>query len=184
MRAQIRNKISPLQLENFTVYDTPCVPPVDPRNLRDCCGSFATGVTVVTTRTVDGDHGMTVSAFMSVSLDPPLICVSLNAQSKMLDKIRQSRRFAVNILRQGTDRLALHFAGQTDRSLTNLFREQHGVPLLRDAAAVLVADVEQEFETGDHVMLLGHVKHLERDFSAAPLVYHSGQFSALAISGG
>ena len=55
--------------------DTATMDRIDPRALRDCCGSFATGVTVITTRTQDGDHGMTVSAFMSVSLDPPLISV-------------------------------------------------------------------------------------------------------------
>ncbi|MES0864948.1 flavin reductase family protein [Ruegeria sp. SCPT10] len=165
------------------MYDTSTADTIDPHALRDCCGSFATGVTVVTTRTLDGDYGMTVSAFMSVSLDPPLICVSLSKQSKMLSKINTSRRFAVNILRHGMDRHALHFAGQTDNALTDLFKEQHGLPLLRDAAAVLVADLAQQVEAGDHVLFLGYVRHLERDPSAAPLVYHSGTFGSLDVSG-
>ena len=163
-----------------SVYDEIPISPIDPRALRDACGSFATGVTVVTTRTREGDHGMTVSAFMSVSLDPPLICVSLGRRSKMAGKMRDSRRFAVNILEEKMQALALHFAGRPDEKLTDLFEERRGLPVLRDAAALLVADVVEEIEAGDHILLLGQVRYLERDPEAAPLVYHVGQFGGLA----
>lgn len=153
---------------------------IDPRDLRECCGRFATGVTVITTRTDEGDHGTTVSAFMSVSLDPPLISISLNRRSKILGKVQTSRRFAVNILSQHMRPHALHFAGRPDETLTGLFLENQGLPVLQDAAAVIVADVVQEVEAGDHVVLLGHVRHLERDPAAAPLLYHAGQFGSLA----
>lgn len=153
---------------------------IDPRALRDCCGSFATGVTVITTRTPEGDHGMTVSAFMSVSLDPPLISVSLGGQSRMLEKIRKSGRYVVNILAQHMRPHAMHFAGQTNEALTDLFEEHHNLPILRDAAAVIVCDVAQEIEAGDHVLFLGHVRHLDRNPAAAPLLYHAGQFGSLS----
>ena len=161
------------------MYDDISSNPVDPRALRDACGSFATGVTVVTTRTSDGDHGMTVSAFMSVSLDPPLICVSLDRRSKMVGKMRDSRRYAVNILEQNMRCHALHFAGRRDDKLTDLFEERHGMPVLRDAAALLVADVVKEIEAGDHLLLLGQVRHLDRNPDAAPLLYHAGRFGGL-----
>jgi flavin reductase (DIM6/NTAB) family NADH-FMN oxidoreductase RutF len=160
--------------------DTAVIDTIDPRALRDCCGRFATGVTVVTTRTPEGDHGMTVSAFMSVSLEPPLISISLNRQSKMLGKVEQSHRFAVSILSEGMRPHALHFAGRSDETLTDLFLERHGLPVLHDAAAVIVADVVQQVEAGDHVILLGHVRHLDRAPAAAPLLYHAGQFGSLA----
>ena len=70
----------------------------DARAMRDACGSFATGVTVISTSTPEGDHGMTANAFMSVSLDPPLISISLDRKSRMLDRIRSSGRYAVNVL--------------------------------------------------------------------------------------
>ncbi|MCC9620471.1 flavin reductase family protein [Thalassospira sp. MA62] len=152
---------------------------ITPRDLRDCCGSFATGVTVVTTRTPQGDHGMTVSAFMSVSLDPPLISVSLGGQSRMLEKIRKSGRYVVNILAEHMRPHAMHFAGRTDETLTDLFDEHDDLPTLRDAAAVIVCDVVQEIEAGDHVLFLGHVRHLDRTPSAAPLLYHAGKFGIL-----
>ena len=160
--------------------DNTLLPPIDPRELRDCCGSFATGVTVITTRTPEGNHGMTVSAFMSVSLDPPLISVSLSRQSKMLEKVRKSGRYAVNILAQHMQPHAMHFAGRTDETLTDLFEERHDLPILRDVAAVIVCDVAQEVEAGDHVLFLGQVRHLDRSPSAAPLLYHAGQFGSLA----
>ena len=161
------------------MYDEIPMNSIDTRALRDACGSFATGVTVVTTRTRDGNHGMTVSAFMSVSLDPPLICVSLDRRSKMVSKMRDSRRYAVNILGQNMRSHALHFAGRSDGELTDLFEERYGMPVLRNTAALLLADVVEEIEAGDHILLLGQVRYLERDPEAAPLVYHVGQFGGL-----
>ncbi|MPT48544.1 MAG: flavin reductase [Sphingobium sp.] len=154
---------------------------IDGRSLRDCCGRFATGVTVITTRTPEGDHGMTVSAFMSVSLTPPLICISVNSRSRLLPKVLVSGRYAVNILSDTMHDHALHFAGRPNEALTNLFREQHGLPVLRAAAAILVADIVQQVEAGDHVLLVGHVRYLDSDPAAKPLVYHAGQFRGLLL---
>lgn len=160
--------------------DTAPLSAIDPRALRDCCGRFATGVTVITTRTAAGDHGMTASAFMSVSLDPPLICVSLDRRSRMLGKLRESLRFAVNILSQAMQPQAIHFAGRPDPTLTNPFTDAHGLPVLAGACALIIADVAQQVEAGDHVLLLGHVRHLRHDPAAAPLLYHAGRFGAFA----
>ncbi|WP_346893326.1 flavin reductase family protein [uncultured Roseibium sp.] len=152
---------------------------IDPRAMRDCCGRFATGVTVITTRTPEGTQGMTASAFMSVSLDPPLIAISIDRQSRTLGKILEAGCYAVNILSRDMQPHALHFAGRTDDTLTNLFQERHGMPTLHGAAAILVADVVHQVEAGDHVLLLGHIRHLDHDPAAAPLVYHAGQFDSL-----
>ncbi|MCA1298595.1 flavin reductase family protein [Stappia indica] len=153
---------------------------IDPRALRDCCGRFATGVTVITTRTSEGDHGMTVSAFMSVSLDPPMVSICLDRRSKMLGKLRKSGRYAVNILSQRLHPYALHFAGRPDATLPDVFLERHGLPVLRGAAALIVADVVQQVEAGDHVLFLGHVRHLDHDQEAAPLLFHAGQFGSFS----
>lgn len=152
---------------------------IDPRVLRDCCGRFATGVTVVTTRTDEGDHGMTASAFMSVSLDPPLVCISVKNTSKMLAKVKSSGKYAVSILTGAMDRHALHFAGRPDAQLTNLFEERSGLPVLRGAVAVIVTDLVQQVEAGDHVLLIGHVRNLEFDRNGEPLLYHAGRFGSL-----
>lgn len=153
--------------------------PIDPRALRDCCGKFATGVTVITTRTPEGDHGMTVSAFMSVSLDPPLICISVDQRSKMLAKVQDSGKYAVSILSEDMQKHALHFAGRFDESLKDLFQEQDGLPVLRNASAVLLADLAQQIETGDHVLLVGHVRYVDYSPGTKPLLYHAGQFRSI-----
>lgn len=154
--------------------------PIDPRSLRDCCGSFATGVTVITTRTEEGDHGMTANAFMSVSLDPPLVSISLDRGTKMLDKIRASGAYAVSILAQDMHPHAMHFAGRPDASLEDLLEERGGMPVLRGAAAHIVAEVAQEVEAGDHILFIGLVVDLDRNAQAQPLLFHSGKFGRLA----
>lgn len=159
---------------------TTTIPDIDPKALRDCCGRFATGVTVVTTRTPEGDHGMTISAFMSVSLSPPLVCISVRCGARMLPHLRASGRYAVNILAENMRAHALHFAGRPDAALSILFEDRHGLPVLRGAAAVLVTDVVQTVEAGDHVLLIGEVRHFEHRPVARPLLHHAGQFGTVS----
>src|SRR5262245_472400 len=90
---------------------------IDPRQFRDACSRFGTGVTVVSTHSEGADHGMTANAFMSISLDPPLIAISIGAKAKMLNKIRVAGRFAVSILAHGTEQTAWHFAGRPNEEL-------------------------------------------------------------------
>src|SRR5699024_12434263 len=86
---------------------------MDDREFRNAMGKFATGVTVITTE-VDGEpHGMTANAFMSVSLHPKLIMISIDNRANMLDKIKEANKFAVNILADHQKDLSMHFAGQT-----------------------------------------------------------------------
>lgn len=153
---------------------------IDARLLRDACGAFATGVTVISTRTADGDHGMTANAFMSVSLDPPLISISLDRKCKMLARVREAGRYAVNILSSEMQPVALHFAGKCDPAFTEIFEERHGFPVLAGASAFLLTEVVQEVEAGDHSLFIGRVRHLERDPEAAPLLFCGGRFGALA----
>lgn len=155
------------------------LPDIDPNALRECCSRFATGVTVVTTRTPEGDHGMTISAFMSVSLDPALVCISVGCGARMLPKLRASGRYAVSILTEDMRTHALHFAGRSDAALSDLFEDRHGLPILRGAAAVLVTEVVQTVEAGDHIMLIGKVRHVEHTPVSGPLLHHAGQFGGV-----
>lgn len=85
---------------------------IDPRELRQCLGHFTTGVTVITCNGEDGEpHGATVNAFTAVSLDPPLVLVSLDRRSRLCGLI-DSRPFTVNVLESHQKDLALHFAGK------------------------------------------------------------------------
>src|SRR5437879_3994210 len=86
-------------------------PAVDPTEFRRVMGMFATGVTVVTVEVGGEAHGMTANAVMSVSLDPPLVCVSVNRRARMDGFLQRAGGFAVNILAQDQQALSQYFSG-------------------------------------------------------------------------
>lgn len=135
---------------------------IDARALRDACGRFATGVTVITTLDAEGPHGMTANAFMSLSLDPPLIAISLDNNSRMLGKVRGAGAYAVNILAHGMEPVALHFAGRHDPALSRVLEIREGLPVLPGAAVQLIADVVNEVPAGDHTLFIGVVRAILR----------------------
>lgn len=152
---------------------------IDPRALRTACGRFATGVTVLTTDTKDGGHGMTANAFMSVSLEPPLLTISLAKGARMLDLVRQSGRYAVNILSHEMEPLAMHFAGRHNDDFAEVLEKRDGYWVVPGCSAVFLTEVVQEIEVGDHVLFIGQVTDFEENSDTAPLVFCAGLFHAL-----
>jgi flavin reductase (DIM6/NTAB) family NADH-FMN oxidoreductase RutF len=153
---------------------------IDPRQLRDACGQFGTGVTVITTHCEDHDHGMTANAFMSVSLEPPLVAVSIAEKAKMLACIQKSGRFAVSVLAEGMEKLAWHFAGKPDPDLRDFFERRQGLPVIAKAAATFVTEVADEILAGDHTIFVGHVREMAYDPARKPLLFFRGRFGGLA----
>jgi len=152
---------------------------IDPRQFRDACGRFGTGVTVVSTHSEGADHGMTANAFMSISVDPPLIAISIAANAKMLNKIRAAGRFAVSILAHGTEQTAWHFAGRPNEKLGDPFDRKDGLPVIRGAVACFTTDVVNEVIAGDHMIFIGRVKALNFDGECKPLLFFQGKFGGL-----
>jgi flavin reductase (DIM6/NTAB) family NADH-FMN oxidoreductase RutF len=151
---------------------------IDPREFRNCCGRFATGITVVTTQVNGTIHGMTANGFMSVSLHPPLIAVSLGHQTRLHQLLQQTMRYGVSILRESQLNLSNHFAGRPDDTLEIPFIQQAGMSLLDGALAHVVARVVDAHEAGDHTLYIGHVEYLNyRD--GRPLVYYAGGYNQL-----
>lgn len=166
-------------IRNHSGYPGLPVEAISPVTFRNACGMFGTGVTVITTRSDGADHGMTANAFMSISLTPPLVAVSVANTAKMLAHIRRSGRFAVSILEEGREALALHFAGRPDRSIGEPFYDFDDLPGVKDACTVLATDVEQEVTAGDHVIFVGRVSRLHVEPDKAPLIFHKGKFGKL-----
>jgi flavin reductase (DIM6/NTAB) family NADH-FMN oxidoreductase RutF len=158
------------------------LPAIDPKELRRACGAFATGVTVITARDAAGDHGMTANAFMSVSLDPPLIVVSVNRKARLLPKIEAAGRFGVSILAEHMEPVAWHFAGKPKPELTDLFQDFHGLPVIRAAVAHFAVRLHQAVDGGDHMLFIGAVEGLARS-EGRPLIFHEGRFGALPRPG-
>lgn len=152
---------------------------MDDRQFRTAMGKFATGVTVIATD-VDGDvHGMTANAFMSVSLDPKLVVVSIGEKARILEKIKQSKTFSVNILAANQQELSMIFAGQLKEHREVEFDRLDGKPVLNGAVAQIACEVSAEHLEGDHTLFIGRVTdiHLE---DAEPLIFYSGKYRALA----
>lgn len=158
---------------------TTMAPALDTREFRNACGGFSTGVTVISTRSGESDHAMTANAFMSVSLDPPLIAISVANTARMLPRLRAAGGFAVSVLRAGMEDIAWHFAGKARADGPPPFTDLAGLPTIRDAASTFVADVHSEVTAGDHVIVIGHVHTMQCDPQARPLLFHSGRFADL-----
>jgi flavin reductase (DIM6/NTAB) family NADH-FMN oxidoreductase RutF len=153
----------------------------DARFFRDTVGRFPTGVTVVTARGASGPAGLTTNAFTSLSLDPPLVLVCFDNESRTLPVVREAGRFAVNVLRRGQEDLAAVFASkrvQTEKFSEVAHAEREGVPVLDDALAWLVCTVRELLPGGDHTVGIGAVETMEA-FDGEPLLFWRGEYRAL-----
>src|SRR5699024_2053075 len=114
---------------------------MDDRIFRKVMGKFATGVTVVTTKTDEGIHGMTANAFMSVSLNPKLITVSIDNEANILHKISRSQKFAVSILSESQQDISMHLAGQTKGDIRYDLDYVQNITIIKDSLASIACDV-------------------------------------------
>ncbi|HWB23808.1 MAG TPA: flavin reductase family protein [Gaiellaceae bacterium] len=144
--------------------------------------AFPTGVTIVTTLDEEGlPVGLTCNAFMSVSVDPPLVLVSVDRSSNTLPALQSSHHFVVNFLAAGREALALHFAGKSaDKFAERVWApsEAHGLPVLHDdSVAHIACEVVNEIEAGDHILFLGRVYHASPpEADSRPLLYYRRTF--------
>jgi flavin reductase (DIM6/NTAB) family NADH-FMN oxidoreductase RutF len=142
---------------------------------RRTLGMFATGVTVITTRTGEQIHGMTANAFMSVSLQPPLILISVDRRARMNALLGEGTRFGVSVLEEGQAALSDRFAGRVDEGPEPVFELVHETPLVESALAHLVARVVRSYWGGDHSLFLGRVEYV-RYGEGTPLLFHGGSY--------
>jgi flavin reductase (DIM6/NTAB) family NADH-FMN oxidoreductase RutF/DNA-binding MarR family transcriptional regulator len=153
--------------------------PLDPRAFRRALGNFATGVTIVTAATADGQKvGVTANSFNSVSLDPPLVLWSIDKRSGSYEVFEQAEHFAVNILSADQIDLSNHFARPSDDKFAGVVHEagDGGAPLFPDCAARFQCEKHQQVDGGDHWILIGKVLAFD-DFGRSPLLYHQGAYS-------
>jgi flavin reductase (DIM6/NTAB) family NADH-FMN oxidoreductase RutF len=146
---------------------------------RRTLGMFATGVTVLTTRVGEQVHGMTANAFMSVSLRPPLVLISIDRRAKMGGLLHQGTRFGVSVLEAKQTGLSDRFAGRVADDVPEAtFEVVHDTPLVEGALAHLVAHVVRSYWGGDHSLFLGQVE-FARYGDGRPLLFHGGRYERL-----
>jgi 3-hydroxy-9,10-secoandrosta-1,3,5(10)-triene-9,17-dione monooxygenase reductase component len=146
---------------------------------RTAMGYFPTGVTIVTTWDGAEPVGSTISAFCSVSLEPPLLLICLDLKNPIRAAFEKARVFGVNILPEDGRHIAQRFAREP---LTDRFCEfEHrcadgGAPQLADAPVFIDCVVENIHEAGDHLVAIGRGVRVEHAAEVSPLLYHRGKF--------
>lgn len=153
---------------------------IDTMAFRRALGHFATGVTVVTYAPEDADEyrGTTVNSFTSVSLEPPLVLVSLGRQTRASAALRPGSAFAVNVLHHGQRDLALWFAGRPQPGTRVDWELRAGVPRLSDCSAHFSCVVRDIHDAGDHVLAVGLVEEFQA-YGHQPLLFYRGAFEHL-----
>jgi flavin reductase (DIM6/NTAB) family NADH-FMN oxidoreductase RutF len=159
--------------------------PLDAERFRQVLGAWASGVTIVTSRHGDHVHGMTVSAFCSVSLDPPLVLVCADKASNTHELIARAGVFSVSVLAQGQGELSNRFASKRyeDVRFEGLECEPGatGCPRIPGAFAWLDCSVSQAVDAGDHWIYVGQVEDASLA-DAEPLLYFRGAYRSFEPS--
>jgi flavin reductase (DIM6/NTAB) family NADH-FMN oxidoreductase RutF len=154
---------------------------IGPDEFRAVLGRFASGVTVLTVRKPDGgDHGMTASAFCSVSLTPPLILACVDRTADIHALLQKVDHFGVNILEEAQEALSRRFAELPAGRFDGLgyTRAESGVVLLDDALAQMECRTVARHEAGDHSIIVGEVEWAEVQ-SGRPLLYYRGGYAQI-----
>ena len=154
---------------------------IDPRELRNVMGHFATGVTVITTKDMAGKpFGLTANAFSSLSLDPPLVLICVDKKVDCYACFDQSRVFVVNILSEGQDQLSTRFATKGIEKFEGVAVRQGnlGVPLLEGAVAHIECTLTSAYEGGDHTIYVGEIQSVAAS-GDRPLLFFKGKYSRL-----
>lgn len=156
--------------------------PVNKEEFRSALGRFASGVTVVTTKTKDDKPiGITVSAFASVSLEPPLILVCIDKRTSIHGLLEEGHHFAVNVLAEDQEIISRRFASKDiDRfSGTGYADGVIGSPVLTDTLASIECHVVNAYPGGDHSIIVGQVERVNVS-DGKPLAYFRGGYVQLA----
>lgn len=153
-------------------------PAADSRAFRQCLGQFTTGVGVMTARSGGTCVGLTANSFSSLSLDPPLVLWSLSRTSRSFEAFSTSEAFTVNILAAEQISLSQNFASKKDDKFEGVewFDGETGAPVLGGVVAYFECERHACIDGGDHVIMVGRVRHFAR-FDRQPLLYAQGRYA-------
>jgi flavin reductase (DIM6/NTAB) family NADH-FMN oxidoreductase RutF len=154
---------------------------IDPRELRNVFGVFATGVTIITTNDVNGKpFGLTANSYTSLSLDPPLVLVCVDKKVDCYACFEQSKVFAVNFLAEDQEQLSTRFATKGIEKFEGVPIRQGsvGVPLLEGAIGFIECKLVSGYEGGDHTIYVGEVQAASAS-GERPLLFFKGKYKKL-----
>jgi flavin reductase (DIM6/NTAB) family NADH-FMN oxidoreductase RutF len=160
--------------------------PFDPQRFRQVLGRFATGVTVVTVRQGDLMRGMTANAFSSVSLDPPLVLVSVDKKADTHALMMETGAFCINILAAHRREWSDWWAGRAPKDQDQFLDKPYttkatGSPVLEDCIGYIDCKVWASYDGGDHTLFVGEVQEaaINDDPELKPLLFFASQYRKL-----
>lgn len=159
---------------------------IDPSTFRAVMGRFASGVTVVTTCEGSRRLGITVNAFTSVSLDPPLVLICIDRSSRLHDILLRTRIFAVNFLSEDQARVSTCFASPSKERYDTFcgvasHTEATGAPVFDESLGFVDCRIVDVYPGGDHSIVVGRVEALAMS-DGEPLLYFRSHYLNLAES--
>jgi 3-hydroxy-9,10-secoandrosta-1,3,5(10)-triene-9,17-dione monooxygenase reductase component len=154
---------------------------VEPAQMREVLGHFASGVTVLTALTGEGPIGFTCQSFSSLSLDPPLVVFAPGRSSTTWPRLRDLGRFCINVLAEGQDDVSQNFANSGADKFAGVrwTTSAHGSPVLDGVVAWIDAALWAEYDGGDHTLVAARVLDLGAEAERRPLLYHRGTYGFL-----
>jgi 3-hydroxy-9,10-secoandrosta-1,3,5(10)-triene-9,17-dione monooxygenase reductase component len=158
---------------------------IDAAQFKHIMSRWCSGVTVVTMKSGDMVHGLTASAFCSVSLNPSLILVCVGKKQSSLPMIKDSGRFIVNILAQGQDEVSQAFAMPRPEGIAQFAKTPYklspnGTPVLEGTLGHLDCKVHSITDAGDHEVIIGEIERCEIPEAENPLLYYKGKYRQLS----
>jgi len=164
-------------MESLSERDTVVGLPLAATEFRRFMRGWATGVAVVTSALAERPSGCTVNAFISVSMDPPLLLVSLSSNSHTLATVKASSGFAVNLLCWPQQQLATQFTRAQEHRFDGVdYRLQDGMPVLAGVMAATVCALVQTVPVADHVLVIGQPRWCERTGSTDPVLFLDSRY--------
>jgi flavin reductase (DIM6/NTAB) family NADH-FMN oxidoreductase RutF len=157
---------------------------IDPESMREAMRQWATGVTVVSSIYDGMRHGMTVSSFTSISLDPPLVLVSLAKEARTHDLVQRSNIFGITLLNQTQEEISDRFAGRTTENQDRYagletFALRTGAPFLSGGLSFLDCTVMASQDVGDNTLFIGEVIAVQVTQEGDPLIYYNRSYRRL-----
>ncbi len=157
---------------------------IESEQVRQAMRQWASGVTIVAAAHEDEKHGMTVSSFTSISLDPPLLMVALQKTTRTSKLIARAQAFGVTILSAGQNEISDRFAGRGDESMDRMEDIETetlstGAPFIKGGLVYFDCRLRQTMEAGTSIIFLGEVVAVKQ-FENQPLVYHDRQYKRIS----
>lgn len=151
---------------------------MEDKTFRIAMGKFTTGVTVVTTVVDEEVYGMTANAFMSVSLNPKLVLISIDEKANMNQFVRYSGKFAISVLAENQQDLSVYFSGQMQEKKEIDFHWFDNMPTIRGSLVNVTCDVYDYYVVGDHTLYVGKVNDVCIT-EGNPLAFFEGKYKQI-----